>query len=62
MYGECQMTHYELNTGCMSVLRGDELEKTSGNQTIKGLECSEEFGLTIRIYELCSLTSHVLVT
>lgn len=43
-------------------MRRDELEKTSWNQTVKGLECSEEFGLIIRIYELCSLTSLVLVT
>lgn len=43
-------------------VRRDELEKASWNQIIKGLDCSEEFGLIIRIYELCSLTFHVWVT
>lgn len=43
-------------------IRRDELEKASRNQIVKGLDSSEEFGLIIRIYELCSLTSHVLVT
>lgn len=42
--------------------RGDGFEKTSCNPTIKGLECSEEFGLIIRIYGLCAPTSHVLVS
>ena len=42
--------------------RREELEQASWNQIVKGLDCSEEFGLIIRIYELCSLTSHVLVT
>ena len=42
--------------------RREELEQASWNQIVKGLDCSEEFGLIIRIYELCCLTSHVLVT
>lgn len=60
VHGGCHMTHYGWNTGCIE--GRDEFEKMSWNQTVKSLECSEEFGLIIRIYELCSLTSYVLVT
>lgn len=64
VYGERQMAHHGLNTGAWGCVRGHELEKTSTclEWTVKGLECSEECGLIMRIYELYSLTSHVLVT
>lgn len=59
VHGEYQKVHYGQNAG---YVKGDVLEKRSQKQAIKGLECSEEFGLINRIYKLCSLTSHVLVT
>lgn len=62
MYGECQMAHRDGTQGVQGYKGGGGLEKASWNPTIKGLECSEEFGLIIRIYRLCTPTSHVLVS